>query len=87
MRKARPVVIVSPDEMNGRLRTVLVAPLTAGGFVVPFREPCRFAGVNGQVALDHLRSLSKPRCLRCLGSLDAAVCQAILTQLREIFSE
>ena len=87
MRKTRPVVIVSPDEMNARLHTVLVAPLTAGGFIAPFRVPCRFAGVNGQVALDHLRSLSKPRCLRCLGSLDAAVCEAILTQLREVFSE
>ncbi len=87
MHKTRPVVIVSPDEMNARLHTVLVAPLTAGGFIAPFRVPCRFAAVNGQVALDHLRSLSKPRCLRCLGSLDAAVCEAILTQLREIFSE
>lgn len=73
--------------MNARLHTVLVAPLTAGGFIAPFRVPCRFSGVNGQIALDHLRSLSKPRCLRCLGSLDAAVCEAILTQLREIFFE
>jgi mRNA-degrading endonuclease toxin of MazEF toxin-antitoxin module len=46
-RKTRPVVIVSPDEMNARLHTVLVAPLTAGGFTAPFRVPCRFAGVNG----------------------------------------
>ena len=44
MRKTRPVVIVSPDEMNARLHTVLVAPLTAGGFIAPFRVPCRFAG-------------------------------------------
>ena len=54
MRKTRPVIIVSPDEMNARLSTVVVAPLTSGGFSAPFRVPCRFGGVNGQVAVDHL---------------------------------
>ena len=87
MRKTRPVVILSPDEMNTNLLTVVVAPLTSGGFNAPFRVPCQFAGVSGQVALDHLRSLSKPRCLRCLGTLDAAVCGALLSQLREMFAE
>jgi mRNA interferase MazF len=53
MRKTRPVVIVSPDEMNARLLTVLVAPLTRGGFTAPFRVPCTFAGAVGQIALDH----------------------------------
>src|SRR4051812_15843956 len=78
MRKTRPVVIVSPDEMNDRLHTVLVAPLTSGGFQAPFRVPCYFAGVNGQVALDHLRALSKARCLRCLGPLGLAEGEAVL---------
>lgn len=86
MRKTRPVVIVSPDEMNVRLHTVVVAPLTSGGFAAPFRVPCQFAGVQGQVALDHLRSLSKARCLRCLGSLDTQASEGIMTGLREIFS-
>ena len=67
MRKTRPVVIVSPDEMNARLHTVLIAPLTTGGFVAPFRVSCRFAGVNGQVALDHLRGLSKARAFATTG--------------------
>jgi mRNA interferase MazF len=87
MRKTRPVVIVSPDEMNLRLLTVLAAPLTAGGFIAPFRVPCRFAGVSGQVALDHVRSLSKPRCLRCLGSLDTEASKEVLTQMRAMFEE
>lgn len=72
MRKTRPVVIVSPDEMNARLLTVLVAPLTKGGFTAPFRVSCQFAGIGGQVALDHLRGLSKARCLRRLGALGCA---------------
>ncbi len=87
MRKTRPVVIVSPDEMNDRLLTVLAAPLTKGGLRVPFRVPCRFAGVDGQVALDHVRGLSKTRCLRRLGSLDGLVRGEILRQLREMFAE
>lgn len=85
MRKTRPAVIVSPNEMNDRLHTVLVAPLTSGGFAAPFRVPCQFAGVNGQIALDHLRSLAKSRCLRRLASLDADICAAVLKQLQEMF--
>jgi mRNA interferase MazF len=87
MRKTRPVVIVSPDEMNSRLHTVLVAPLTCGGFPAPFRVPCRFAGVNGQVALDHLRGMDKVRLIRRLDGLDATTAQATLAALLETFSE
>ncbi len=85
MRKTRPAVIISPDEMNDRLQTVVVAPLTTGGFAAPFRVSCRFAGVNGQIALDHLRSLAKSRCLRRLDHLDATVCTELLQQLEEMF--
>jgi mRNA interferase MazF len=85
MRKTRPAVIVSPDEMNDRLRTVLVAPLTSAGFAAPFRVSCQFAGINGQIALDHLRSLAKSRCLRRLDYLDAKVCAELSQQLQEMF--
>ena len=87
MRKTRPVVVVSPDEMNSRLHTVLVAPLTSGGFTAPFRVPCRFAGVNGQLALDHTRGMDKTRLIRRLGELDEATSQATLAALLEMFSE
>lgn len=87
MRKTRPVVILSPDEVNSRLQTVLIAPLTTGGFIAPFRVPCRFAGANGQVALDHLRGLAKTRLLRQLGEVDAAVGAELLRQLQEMFAE
>jgi mRNA interferase MazF len=52
MRKTRPCVVVSRDAMNGRLRTVIVAPLTRGGFPAPFRVACQVAGNEGQIALD-----------------------------------
>jgi len=87
MSKTRPAVIVSPDVMNGRLHTVIVAPLTAGGFRAPFRIACQFAGVTGQVALDHLRALDKTRLLRQLGMLDQATTKTVLHALADMFAE
>ena len=87
MRKTRPAVIVSPDEMNERLLTVIVAPLTTGGFAAPFRIACRFAGVDGQIALDHLRGLDKARLVRRLGALDPVTAGTMLEVLREMFAD
>ena len=87
MQKTRPVVILSPDVMNVRLHTIIVAPLTAGGFVAPFRVPCRFGRVSGQIALDHLRALDKTRLLRRLGTLDQPIWEILLKVLAEMFAE
>ncbi len=87
MQKPRPAVVISPDEMNNRLNTVLVAPLTRRGFVAPFRVPCQFAGATGQIALDHVRSVDKRRLARRLGQLDPATAKTMLTTLRELFEE
>ena len=87
MSKTRPAVIVSPDVMNGRLHTVIVAPLTARGFRAPFRIACQFGGISGQVALDHLRALDKARLLRQLGLLDQATSEAVLQALAEMFAD
>jgi len=87
MRKPRPAVVVSPDEMNNRLNTVLVAPLTKRGFVAPFRVSCQFAGISGQIALDHIRSVDKRRLERQLGQLDPVTAKTVLATLRELFEE
>ena len=87
MQKPRPAVVVSPDEMNDRLKTVLVAPLTRRGFTAPFRVPCQFSGVAGQIALDHVRSMNKRRLARRLGQLDPATAKTVLVTLRELFEE
>ena len=87
MQKPRPAVVVSPDEMNSRLNTVLVAPLTKRGFVAPFRVPCQLAGISGQIALDHVRSVDKRRLERQLGQLDPATAKTVLATLRELFEE
>lgn len=87
MQKQRPAVVVSPDEMNGRLHTVIVAPLTRRGFAAPFRVACQVSGVDGQAALDHLRSVDKRRLTRKVGLLDGPTAASILASLREMFEE
>ena len=56
IKKTRPCVIVSPDELNQHLQTVIVAPMTTGGHAYPWRPRCRFQGRAGVVALDQLRT-------------------------------
>ncbi len=87
MRKTRPCVIVSRDAMNARLRTVIVAPLTRAGFAAPFRVPCQFEGVAGQIALDQLRTADKARLIQAMGILDRATQADLLAQLSEMFKE
>src|ERR1017187_10882046 len=69
MRKTRPCVVISPDEMNRHLRTVLVAPLTTSGREYPFRVAIHFEGKNGHAALDQIRAVDRTRMVRCLGCL------------------
>ena len=65
----------------------LVAPLTRHGFAALFRVPCHFAGVKGQIARDHLRSVDKRRLTRKLGELDQPTAKTMLATLREAFEE
>lgn len=85
MRKTRPCVVVSRDAMNVRLRTVIVAPLTRGGFEAPFRVACKIAGQDGQIALDQMRVADKTRLASRFGTLDSATAEAVLRALAEMF--
>ncbi len=86
IKKTRPCLIVSPDELNRSLRTFIVAPLTSGGHPYPFRIPCRFAGKEGFVVLDQIRAVDQDRLARRLGKLPAAVLDRVLTVLQEMFA-
>jgi len=86
IRKSRPCVVVSPDEMNRYVRTVVVAPLTTAGRPYPSRVPVRFAGKNGQVVVDQLRTVDKVRLARQLGALEPREAAAVLEVLREFFA-
>lgn len=87
IKKTRPCVIVSPDELNDHLRTVIVAPMTTGGRAYPWRPRCRFQGRGGFVALDQLRTVDAERLLKALGQLDAHTLLTLLQRLQEMFVE
>jgi mRNA interferase MazF len=86
IRKSRPCVVVSPDEMNRHVRTVVVAPLTTSSRPYPSRVPVSFAGKDGQVVIDQLRTVDKVRLAARLGALDAHEAAGVLEVLREFFA-
>ncbi|HEV8643363.1 MAG TPA: type II toxin-antitoxin system PemK/MazF family toxin [Methylomirabilota bacterium] len=86
IRKTRPCVVVSPDELNAHLRTLIVAPLTTGGHPYPFRVPCRFGGKAGSVVVDQIRTVDHERLLRRVGRLAPATLGKTLAVLQEMFA-
>lgn len=86
IQKARPCVVVSPDELNTHLRTFIVAPMTAGGHAYPFRVSCRFRGRSGHVVVDQIRTVDRDRLVRRLGRLSANALSQTLGVLQEMFS-
>ncbi len=86
MKKPRPCVVVSPDELNAHLQTVIVAPLTSVGKPYPFRVPCQFERKSGSIVLDQIRTVDRERLLRRVGSIPAPTLERILAVLREMFA-
>ena len=87
IQKTRPCLVVSPDEMNRHITTVIVAPMTTQGRPYPSRVPCRFQGQDGWVVLDQLRTVDKGRLVRRLGRLGVPARRAVLAVLAEMFAE
>ena len=85
IRKTRPAVIVSPDELNEHLRTVIVVPLTTGKSY-PFRVATRVAGKPGTAAVDQLRTLDKARLVKKLGTMKRPTLQKILATISDMFA-
>lgn len=85
IQKTRPCVVVSPDEMNRHLRTVLVAPLTSSGRDYPWRVPVFFEARQGHAALDQLRAVDRSRLVKRLGALSEREGRAMLDSLTEMF--
>jgi mRNA interferase MazF len=87
IQKTHPCLIISPDEMNAHIATVIIAPMTTKGRDYPTRVPCQFEGKSGQVVLDQLRTVDKTRLVKRLGQLDAAAADAVLDVLSELFAK
>ena len=87
IQKTRPCVVISPDEMNRHIRTVIIAPLTTKGRPYPTRIPLRFQGKNGQVVLDQLRTVDKTRLVRRLGKISDRTVREVLGCLGNMFAQ
>ena len=86
IKKTRPCMIVSPDELNHYLRTVIVAPMTTAGRAYPWRVGCRFQDRQGFVALDQLRTVDNERLVKRLGRLSESTATKVLDTLQEMFA-
>ncbi len=86
IRKTRPCLIISPDEMNQHIDTVIVAPMTTKSRPYPTRVPVRFKGKSGQIVLDQIRTVDKARLVKRVGKIDTAARTHVLALLAEIFA-
>lgn len=87
IRKSRPCLVISPDEMNQYISTVIVAPMTTKGRNYPTRVPCVFQGKEGQVVMDQIRTVDKIRLVKRLGKIDSQTQADVFSALSELFSE
>ena len=87
IQKTRPCLIISPDEMNRSIRTVIIAPMTTKGRSYPTRVACQFQGKKGQIVLDQIRTIDKSRLVRKLGKLKEETRVEVLDTLAEMFGE
>lgn len=87
IRKTRPALVVSPDEMNLHISTVIVAPMTTKGRDYPSRVPCTFQDKSGQVVLDQLRTVDKQRLVKKLGRIEDVTAEAVVEKLAELFAK
>ncbi len=87
IRKTRPCLVVSPDEMNEFIATVIIAPMTTKGRPYPTRVPCRFQRKSGHIVLDQLRTVDRSRLLKRLGRVAPGVQEEVLAALAEMFAE
>jgi mRNA interferase MazF len=86
IRKTRPCLIISPDEMNRHINTVIVAPMTTRGRLYPTRVPVRFKRKSGQIVLDQIRTVDRTRLVKRLGKVDQGTADHVLALLAEMFA-
>ena len=86
IQKTRPCVVISPDELNRHIATVIVAPMTTTRRAYPTRVPLRFQGRSGQIVLDQIRTVDKTRLVRRLGRIRDKAARDVLAVLNEMFA-
>ena len=86
IKKTRPCLIISPDEMNQFINTVIIAPMTTKWRSYPTRIPCVFKNKEGRIVLDQIRTVDKSRLLKKAGRIDPETSSKVLSVLSELFA-
>ena len=86
IQKTRPGLVISPDEMNRHIRTVIIAPMTSTQKEYPTRVSCTFQKKRGQIVLDQLRTIDKSRLIKKLGTLDPKAQSEVISTLQRLFA-
>lgn len=86
IKKTRPCVIISPDEMNRHIRTVIVAPMTTADKDYPTRVTCQFMGKKGHIVLDQIRTIDKTRLIKKLGTINTETQVNVISVLQHLFA-
>ncbi len=86
IKKTRPCLIISPNEMNLHIQTVIVAPMTTAGKDYPTRVPCTFKKKMGQIVLDQMRTIDKKRLIKKLGMIDPGTQSEVISVLQRLFA-
>ena len=86
IKKTRPCLIISPNEINRHIRTVIIAPMTTAGRDYPTRVSCRFKRKKGQIVLDQIRTIDKARLMKKLGIIDPDTQSEVISVLQQLFA-
>jgi mRNA interferase MazF len=86
IKKSRPCLIISPDEMNNTIATIIIAPMTTKGRDYPTRINCQLEGKSGQIVLDQIRTVDKIRLIKKLGKINDLIGEEVLSVLQDMFS-
>jgi len=86
IQKTRPCLIISPDEMNDNIRTVIIAPMTSARKDYPTRVSCTFRKKQGQIVLDQIRTIHKERLIKRLGTIDSKTQLDVISVLQRLFA-
>ncbi|MBK9714624.1 MAG: type II toxin-antitoxin system PemK/MazF family toxin [Kouleothrix sp.] len=87
IQKTRPCLVISPNEMNAYIQTVILAPMTTKARDYPTRVSCRFEGKDAHIVLDQLRTIDKSRLIKRLGRINTTTQKHVLAVLAELFAE
>ena len=86
IKKTRPCLIISPNEINRHIRTVIIAPMTTAGRDYPTRVSCTFKRKKGQIVLDQIRTIDKARLMKKLGIIDPDTQSEVISVLQQLFA-